>query len=118
MVSFIVPVYQAVRTLDQCVESILSQSNTDFELILVDDGSEDGSGVLCDSYTDRRIRVLHEKNGGAAAARNAGLKAANGEWIAFVDSDDVIEPCYLMDLVQTAEEHPELEHVLCGFKCA
>ncbi len=118
MVSFIVPVYQAVRTLDQCVESILSQSNTDFELILVDDGSEDGSGLLCDSYTDRRIRVLHEKNGGAAAARNAGLKAANGEWVAFVDSDDVISPRYLAALLKAAGDK-RADIVSCSYsKCS
>ena len=80
MVSFIVPVYQAVKTLDACVAGILSQTNTDFELILVDDGSTDGSGQLCDSYTDRRVRVLHGMNAGAAAARNRGIAAASGEW--------------------------------------
>ncbi len=104
MVSIIVPVYQAVKTLDACVRSILAQTNTDFELILVDDGSKDGSGELCDSYTDRRVRVLHGKNTGAAAARNKGLASANGEWIAFVDSDDVIAPGYLSVLLKTAND--------------
>lgn len=104
MVSFIVPVYQAVKTLNACVTSILAQSNTDFELILVDDGSRDGSGELCDSYTDRRVRVLHGRNEGAAAARNKGLVAANGEWISFVDSDDVIAPGFLASLLKAASE--------------
>lgn len=104
MVSFIVPVYQAVKTLDGCVQSILAQTNTDYELILVDDGSTDGSGELCDSYTDRRIKVIHGKNAGAAAARNTGLKAAKGDWIAFVDSDDAVSPGYLSTLLKAAAD--------------
>ncbi|MBQ7584108.1 MAG: glycosyltransferase [Lachnospiraceae bacterium] len=117
MVSFIVPVYQAVKTLDACVAGILSQSNTDLELILVDDGSTDGSGELCDSYTDRRVRVLHGKNTGAAAARNKGIAAAAGEWIAFADSDDVISPAFLSSLIKIAGD-TEADIVSCAHvKC-
>ena len=78
MVSVIVPVYQAVKTIETCVESILTQTEKDLELILVDDGSTDGSGEVCErlARTDRRIRILHEKNGGAASARNKGKTAA------------------------------------------
>ena len=114
MVSFIVPVYQAVKTLDACVAGILSQTNTDFELILVDDGSTDGSGQLCDSYTDRRVRVLHGMNAGAAAARNRGIAAASGEWIAFVDSDDVISSAFLSSLITIASD-TGADIVSCGY---
>ena len=104
MVSVIVPVYQAFKTIETCVESILAQTEKDLELILVDDGSTDGSGEVCErlARTDRRIRILHEKNGGAVSARNKGKDAAKGEWITFVDSDDVIAPDYLKKLLKTA----------------
>ena len=89
-ISIIVPVYKVEQYLRQCVDSILAQTFTDFELILVDDGSPDGSPAICDEYgcLDTRIRVIHKENGGTAAARNAGLNAAKGKWILFVDSDD------------------------------
>ena len=89
-ISIIVPVYNAELYLARCLESILSQSFTDFELLLIDDGSTDGSGEICDTYAekDRRVRVFHKENGGVSSARNLGLKEAKGEWICFVDSDD------------------------------
>lgn len=98
-VSIIVPVYKAEKYLPQCVDSILSQTFSDWECILVDDGSPDCSGVICDEYaqTDARIRVIHKENGGVSSARNAGLEEACGEWICFVDSDDTIQPSYLDD---------------------
>lgn len=91
--SIIVPVFNSVRYIDRCIESIISQSYSDFELILVDDGSTDGSGSLCDDYaeTDQRIHVIHKKNGGVSSARNAGLDTAQGEVIGFCDCDDLIE---------------------------
>lgn len=104
MISVIVPVYQAAKTLDDCVKSILAQDYEDIELILVDDGSSDGSGAMCDSYDDPRIRVLHRENKGAAAARNAGVAASSGTWICFVDSDDVIAGSYLSALLSAALE--------------
>ena len=90
--SVIVPVYNVERYLDECVQSILGQDYRDFEVILVDDGSTDQSGAICDGYAqkDTRVRVIHQKNGGQSAARNKGVAAARGEWLAFVDSDDVI----------------------------
>lgn len=96
-ISIIVPVYNAELTLNQCVESILSQSNSNFELILVDDGSIDSSPKICDSYAalDNRVIVFHQANSGVSAARNTGLDAAKGEWITFVDSDDCISEGYL-----------------------
>lgn len=92
MISVIVPVYKVEKYLSRCIESILNQTFTDFELILVDDGSPDQSGVICDSYAkkDNRIHVIHKENGGLSSARNAGIEAAQGEYVFFVDSDDII----------------------------
>ena len=94
LLSIIVPVYDVERYLQKCIDSILAQTFTDFELILVDDGSPDNCPALCDAAAakDARIRVIHQKNGGLSAARNAGLDAARGAWIGFVDSDDYIAP--------------------------
>ena len=93
-ISVIVPVYNVEGYLPQCVDSILSQDYGDLEVILIDDGSTDGSGEICDRYAalDSRVRVIHQKNGGAAAAKNAGLRLATGEYLAFADSDDYLEP--------------------------
>lgn len=92
-ISVIVPVYKAEKFLDKCVESILNQTFEDFELLLIDDGSPDNSGVMCDGYAarDSRVRVLHQENGGVSKARNAGMAAAQGEYLAFCDSDDYLE---------------------------
>lgn len=92
-ISVIVPIYNAEKYLHRCIDSILAQNFTDFELLLIDDGSTDNSGFICDEYAqkDRRIRVFHKKNGGVSSARNLGLDNAQGEWITFVDSDDWIE---------------------------
>lgn len=96
-VSVIVPVYRAEEYLNRCVDSILAQTFTDFEVILVDDGSPDHCGEICDDYArrDPRVRVFHKENGGVSSARNVGLNHACGEWIAFVDADDWILPHYL-----------------------
>lgn len=93
-ISVIVPVYNVAQYLPQCVDSILSQDYEDLEVILIDDGSKDASGEICDQYAaqDSRVRVIHQKNGGAAAAKNAGLRAASGKYLTFVDSDDYLEP--------------------------
>lgn len=94
LISVIVPVYKVERYLPKCVESILNQTYSHLEIILVDDGSPDGSGAICDALAqkDDRIRVIHKENGGLSDARNAGIQAARGEYLAFVDSDDWIEP--------------------------
>lgn len=93
-VSVIVPVYKAENCLAKCVDSILNQTFSDFELLLVDDGSPDNSGALCDRYAaaDSRIRVFHKENGGVSSARNLGMSNAQGAYIAFADSDDWMEP--------------------------
>lgn len=94
LISVIVPVYGVEAYLPRCVDSILAQTHTCLEVILVDDGSPDRCGAICDDYAakDRRVTVIHKENGGLSSARNAGLDAARGEYIAFVDSDDWIEP--------------------------
>lgn len=102
-ISVIVPVYQAEKYIGLCIESVLAQTFSDFELILVDDGSTDSSGKICDQYADRdrRIRVIHTRNKGAAAARNKGLAVAVGMYIIFVDSDDYIRQDMLLKLYET-----------------
>lgn len=98
-VSVIVPVYKVERYIRKCIDSILKQSFTDFELILVDDGSPDKCGEICDEYAakDKRIKVIHKKNGGLSDARNAGLDYATGGYICFIDSDDWIHKDLLKD---------------------
>ena len=93
-ISVIVPVYNVEKYIDRCVRSILGQSFSDFELILVDDGSPDSCPANCDEYAqlDTRVRVIHKINCGITDARNAGLDVAQGEYIGFVDSDDYISP--------------------------
>ena len=100
-ISIITPVYRVEKYIHRCIDSILNQTFTDFELILVDDGSPDRCGAICDEYAakDSRIAVLHQENAGQAAARNRALDIARGEYIAFVDSDDWIHPQYLQCLL-------------------
>ena len=105
LISVIVPVYNIEEYLPRCVKSIVNQSYKNLEILLVDDGSTDGTGVLCDrlAETDSRIRVFHKKNGGSSSARNFGIKEAKGEFLAFVDSDDYIEPEMYTRLMQGIE---------------
>lgn len=104
MVSVIIPVYQAKQTLERCVGCVMTQAYEDIELILVDDGSDDGSEKLCDWLAScfDRIRVIHEENGGAARARNTGIAHASGDWICFIDSDDIFSAAMLDELVGMA----------------
>ena len=115
LISVIVPVYRVESYLDTCVASILGQTYENMELILVEDGSPDHSGALCDAWAakDSRVKVIHQKNGGGGLARNVGLDAAKGELIAFVDSDDYIAPhmfSYLYSLLQQGADIAE-----CGY---
>ena len=105
-ISVIVPVYRAEKFLDACVESVLSQTFTDWELLLIEDGSPDGSGALCDEYAakDPRVRAFHQENGGVSSARNLGLAHAEGQCIAFLDSDDGFEPETLATLWRLRRE--------------
>ena len=93
-ISVIIQVYKAEAFLGECIDSILTQTFSDFELILVDDGSPDNSGAICEEYAakDSRVSVIHQKNSGQAAARNHALTKAKGNWICFIDSDDIIHP--------------------------
>ncbi len=115
--SIIIPVYKVEKYLDECIQSVLSQSFTDFEVILVDDGSPDNCPKMCDEYAqkDKRIRVIHKENGGVSSARNMGLDIAKGEYIWFVDSDDFIENDSLQKLFSVSEkEKPDA--VCFGYK--
>ena len=115
MISIIVPVYNAEKYLDKCVESIIRQTYTNWELILVDDGSKDSSSEMCDKWskTDPRIRVIHKTNGGLSSARNAGLEIAKGEYIGFVDADDYItEKMY--SVLAEALQNTEKKMVSCA----
>ena len=96
-ISVIVPVYNVEKYLPRCIDSILAQTFANFELLLIDDGSKDSSGEICDEYAkkDSRIRVFHKENGGVSSARNLGLDNAKGEWICFADSDDKVSDGYL-----------------------
>lgn len=108
-ISVIIPVFNAEKYLHRCINSILAQTYTDFELLLIDDGSADGSGDICDKYAaNKKIRAFHQKNGGVSAARNLGLFYAKGKWIVFVDSDDYVSPRYLSDLYCQAEKDVDL----------
>lgn len=106
MISVIVPIYNVEKYLVRCIESLLSQTYKDLELILVDDASPDQCGKICEEYAkkDPRIRVIHKKNGGLSDARNAGLDCATGDYIAFVDGDDYVYPNYLEELYNTIQK--------------
>ena len=111
-VSIVVPVYNAERYLAECVRSILAQTIEDIELILVDDGSTDSSPAMCDAFAeqDTRVKVIHKPNGRASSARNAGIRAATGEFIAFVDSDDWINADMYEKMLQ-----PDADVCLCDY---
>lgn len=106
LVSIIVPVYKAEKYLDLCVQSLVNQTYKEIEIILVDDGSPDNCGAICDAWADRdsRISVIHKTNGGVSDARNVGIKAAKGWWLIFVDSDDVVSPYHAEGLVKASVE--------------
>lgn len=116
LVSIVVPVFNTAPYLPACISSILAQSFTDLELLLVDDGSTDGSGIICDEYAkkDSRIRVFHKENGGVSSARNLGLDHASGEWIYFVDSDDQVLPGGLQTMVDCISD--DVDIVLAGYQ--
>ncbi len=107
MISVIVPVYKVEKYLRRCVDSILNQSYTDFELLLIDDGSPDGCPKICDEYArkDSRVRVFHKPNGGLSDARNYGLDRMQGDYVTFIDSDDYVGPDYLRILKELTEKY-------------
>ena len=115
LISVIVPVYKAEAFLKKCTDSILSQSHREIELLLIDDGSPDNSGALCDAIAaeDTRVRVFHKENGGVSSARNLGLAHATGDYIAFVDSDDWLEPDTFSLLLSALTEN-DADSAGCG----
>mgnify|MGYP000870561382 FL=1 len=106
--SIINPVYKVEHTLNQCIESVLEQSFTDYEILLIDDGSPDNCPQICDQWTeqDNRLKVIHKPNGGLSDARNAGIDKAQGEYITFIDSDDTIEKDTLSEIMNAFTLHP------------
>jgi glycosyltransferase involved in cell wall biosynthesis len=115
LISIIVPVYKVEKFLSKCVDSILNQTYRNIEIILIDDGSPDNSPAICDEYAekDNRIKVIHQRNAGQAGARNAGLAICRGEYIAFVDSDDYIEP-NMMEAMLNAAVNNDCDIVRCN----
>ena len=114
-ISVIVPVYNAENYLQHCIESILNQTFSDFELLLIDDGSLDNSGHICDEYIakDSRVRVFHKKNGGVSSARNLGLNNARGEWVYFSDADDELFPIAFEILTSHIDIH--IAYIMAGY---
>lgn len=116
LISVIVPVYNVEKHIDKCVQSIVDQTYKNLEIILINDGSTDDSGRICDEYSkkDKRINVIHKKNSGVSSARNIGIQNSTGDWIVFVDSDDWIEPDFCKVMLSTALEEKS-DCVIC--KC-
>ena len=115
LISVIVPIYQVEAYLEECLDSILNQTYRQLEIILIDDGSPDRCGEICDRYAsqDSRIKVIHQTNQGLSAARNAGMDMATGEYISFIDSDDYIAPHFYEKLLEGFKEHPEAKVTAC-----
>lgn len=116
-ISVIVPVYKVEKYLDRCVRSLLGQTFADFEIILVDDGSPDNCGRMCDDWAkkENRIRVIHKKNGGLSSARNAGLAQIRGKFVSFTDSDDWVEPQMLQHLYDLLQQYPDAQMAQCDY---
>lgn len=116
MVSIIIPVYNVKTYLDQCLFSITTQKYSNFECIVIDDGSNDGSQDICEKwgYNDNRIKVIHQKNSGVSIARNKGIELAKGKYITFIDSDDFVEDSYLSDLISAINDKSDL--IISGYK--
>lgn len=116
-ISVIIPIYNAESFLNECLASIQNQTFSDYEVWLIDDGSTDNSGTICDNFAanNKLFHVIHKKNGGVSSARNAGLEKANGEWICFIDADDTVEKEYLSTLYQFANMQKDIL-IIQGFK--
>lgn len=117
IISVIVPVYNTEQYLECCLNSVLLQTFKDFEVLLIDDGSTDKSGEICDKYAlkDSRIRVFHKENGGVSSARNVGLRNAKGKWLTFLDSDDELMLYALDFLINIVNDHSDIDIVLAGY---
>ena len=115
-ISIIVPIYNVERYIRECLDSIIRQTFSDWECLLIDDGSPDNSGAVCDEYAkiDGRFRVFHKPNGGVSSARNYGIEKAQGEWVTFIDSDDFISPTFLEGLYKPIMQDEQLDFVHGG----
>lgn len=115
-VSIIIPIYRAEKYIKKCIDSVLAQTYTDLEIILVEDGSPDNCGAICDDYAkkDSRIKVIHKENEGVSKARNTGISQVTGTYVQFVDSDDSLKPNMTETLVKNMEQEP-VDLVVCGF---
>lgn len=116
--SIIIPVYKVEKYLNQCVDSVLSQTFKDYEIILVDDGSPDNSPLICDEYSasNSRVKVIHKPNGGLSQSRNEGLNIAKGEYIIFLDSDDYWDNCYCLEKLNSELKNGEIDIIIFGMK--
>jgi glycosyltransferase involved in cell wall biosynthesis len=116
MISIIVPAYNSEKTIRRCLDSILAQTYTDWECLVIDDGSTDDTPAICDEYAaaDSRFRVFHKQNGGVSSARNVGLDNAIGQWVTFCDSDDWVFPCWLTNYMENLS--PEYDVIIQGIK--
>lgn len=115
LISVIVPVYNVEKYINKCIDSILNQTHKNLEIILVDDGSQDNSGKICDEYAkeDKRIIIIHKENGGVSSARNIGLENATGKYVTFIDADDYVDENYCQKLLETLIEQ-NVDCVACG----
>ena len=115
LVSIIIPIYNVENYLEQCIISVVHQTYKNLEIILVNDGSPDNSGKICDDFAlmDKRIKVIHKMNGGLSSARNAGIDIAKGEYLGFVDSDDTIEP-FMYEKLMTAIKRDGIDLAVCA----
>lgn len=116
-ISIIIPIYKAEKFIYNCLDSIINQTFTDWEALLIDDGSPDNSGLICDEYAtkDSRFKVFHKNNGGVSSARNLGLENAQGEWVTFVDADDWIEQ-NVLSIVKDIQSKPSVDFIQYGYQ--
>lgn len=116
--SVIIPAYNCERTIERCLRSVIGQSFQDYEVIVVDDGSTDNTGEICKCFVekDKRFLYYYKENGGVSAARNYGISRASGKYVTFLDSDDVYSSEYLTDFYELIKEHPDKEHIWCGYQ--
>ncbi len=116
IISVIIPIYHVEDVMDRCIESVINQTYSNLEIILVDDGSNDNCGVKCDEWKkrDKRIKVIHQKNKGLSGARNSGLKLATGDYVLYVDSDDFLEKEACYKLIKMMIQHPDVDIVVGG----
>lgn len=115
MISVIIPLYNKERQIRATLESVLRQSYTDYEIVVVDDGSTDGSAAVVESVHDARLRLIRQENGGVSAARNRGIRESRGEYVAFLDADDLWDPDFLKTLQHLAERYPDCSVYACNY---